>query len=168
MISMVCCRGKRPGESSYSWSIVGIFLFTFILFRVFFEKSRIPVEELRHIWQLCDVTRDGALSLAEFTAAMHLVVLRRNNIPLPATLPQCLHPTVLKRTTLANHMLNPEPAEADLLHLDEDEEDNTDNTIVGMNTGMSLTGNSTSSARMLNENAAMNLSTLSASSQVCF
>ncbi|XP_061396146.1 ralBP1-associated Eps domain-containing protein 1 [Musca vetustissima] len=133
--------------------------------RVFFEKSRIPVEELRHIWQLCDVTRDGALSLAEFTAAMHLVVLRRNNIPLPATLPQCLHPTVLQRTTLANHMLTQEPAEADLLHLDEDEEDNTDNTIVGMNTGMSLTGNSVNSVRILNENAVMNMSTLSASSQ---
>ncbi|XP_073824970.1 RALBP1 associated Eps domain containing isoform X2 [Musca autumnalis] len=133
--------------------------------RVFFEKSRIPVEELRHIWQLCDVTRDGALSLAEFTAAMHLVVLRRNNIPLPATLPHCLHPTVLQRTTLANHMMTQEPAEADLLHLDEDEDDNTDNTIVGMNTGMSLTGNSANSVRMLNENTVMNMSTLSASSQ---
>lgn len=27
--------------------------------KIFFEKSRIPVEELRHIWQLCDVTKDG-------------------------------------------------------------------------------------------------------------
>lgn len=63
--------------------------------RVFFEKSRIPVEELRHIWELCDVSKDGALSLAEFTAAMHLVVLRRNNIPLPKVLPTCLHPNML-------------------------------------------------------------------------
>lgn len=61
--------------------------------RVFFEKSRIPVEELRHVWKLCDVTKDGALSEAEFMAAMHLVVLRRNNIPLPLRLPKCLQAT---------------------------------------------------------------------------
>ena len=83
--------------------------------RVFFEKSRIPVEELRHIWQLCDVTRDGALSLDEFTAAMHLVVLRRNNIPLPAILPSCLMPSGIVQTAVI-----PGPAEADLLHLDDD------------------------------------------------
>uniref|UniRef100_A0A182Q9B6 EF-hand domain-containing protein n=1 Tax=Anopheles farauti TaxID=69004 RepID=A0A182Q9B6_9DIPT len=68
--------------------------------RVFFEKSRIPIDELRHIWQMCDVTRDGALNLAEFTAAMHLVVLRRNNIPVPATLPPCLMPTLLQHSLL--------------------------------------------------------------------
>lgn len=79
----------------------------------FFEKSRIPVEELRHIWQLCDVTKDGALSLDEFTAAMHLVVLRRNNIPLPPILPACLMPTIRRLDII-------QPAEADLLHLDDD------------------------------------------------
>ncbi|XP_055544652.1 ralBP1-associated Eps domain-containing protein 1 [Wyeomyia smithii] len=68
--------------------------------RVFFEKSRIPIEELRHIWQMCDVTRDGALNLAEFTAAMHLVVLRRNNIPVPSTLPGCLMPSLLQNSLL--------------------------------------------------------------------
>lgn len=31
--------------------------------RMFFEKSRLPVQELRKIWQLADVTKDGALSL---------------------------------------------------------------------------------------------------------
>lgn len=81
--------------------------------KVFFEKSRIPVEELRHIWQLCDTTKDGALSLPEFAAAMHLVVLRRNNIPLPPILPPCLIPN--------NKLLDiAQPAEADLLHLDDD------------------------------------------------
>ncbi|XP_058445856.1 ralBP1-associated Eps domain-containing protein 2 [Malaya genurostris] len=69
--------------------------------RVFFEKSRIPIEELRHIWQMCDVTRDGALNLAEFTAAMHLVVLRRNNIPVPAALPACLMPNLLQSSLLS-------------------------------------------------------------------
>ncbi|XP_065093594.1 ralBP1-associated Eps domain-containing protein 2 [Ochlerotatus camptorhynchus] len=68
------------------------------LARVFFEKSRIPIEELRHIWQMCDVTRDGALNLAEFTAAMHLVVLRRNNIPVPTSLPPCLMPSLLQHS----------------------------------------------------------------------
>lgn len=61
--------------------------------RMFFEKSRLPVHELRKIWQLADVTKDGALSLQEFSAAMHLVVLRRNHIELPTTLPPQLQPT---------------------------------------------------------------------------
>ncbi|XP_053691509.1 ralBP1-associated Eps domain-containing protein 2 [Sabethes cyaneus] len=123
--------------------------------RVFFEKSRIPIEELRHIWQMCDVTRDGALNLAEFTAAMHLVVLRRNNIPVPSTLPACLMPSLLQSSLLSganNGNQNQQsssmtggsstgaigtesgniadrerigPEEADLLHLESD--DNTDN-----------------------------------------
>lgn len=83
---------------------------------MFFEKSRIPVEELRHIWQLCDVTKDGALSLPEFAAAMHLVVARRNNIPLPPILPECLIPNNKFFDTCQP------PAEADLLHLDDDRE----------------------------------------------
>lgn len=58
--------------------------------RTFFEKSRLPVAELRRIWQLADVTRDGALSLPEFYVAMHLVVLRRNHVPLPDALPATL------------------------------------------------------------------------------
>lgn len=93
--------------------------------KVFFEKSRIPVEELRHIWQLCDVTKDGALSLPEFAAAMHLVVVRRNNIPLPPILPECLIPT--------NKFVDScQPAEADLLHLDDDKDQ--PDSIVNSNT----------------------------------
>ena len=45
-----------------------------------------------HCRQLADVTKDGALSLEEFNTAMHLVVLRRNNIDLPDTLPPSLVP----------------------------------------------------------------------------
>uniref|UniRef100_A0A0A9XAB7 RalBP1-associated Eps domain-containing protein 1 n=1 Tax=Lygus hesperus TaxID=30085 RepID=A0A0A9XAB7_LYGHE len=60
--------------------------------RSFFEKSRLPVIELRKIWQLADVTKDGALSLDEFNIAMHLVVCRRNHIPLPDVLPLSLLP----------------------------------------------------------------------------
>ncbi|KAH8276395.1 hypothetical protein KR018_000284 [Drosophila ironensis] len=132
--------------------------------RVFFEKSRIPVEELRHIWQLCDVTRDGALSLSEFTAAMHLVVLRRNNIPLPTSLPHCLHPNVLQAAASGDNCssssvsLPQEPPEADLLHLNDDDEadDHTDNTIIAGN----LSGGSSSKNKNI-----MNLSIISTSSQ---
>ncbi|KAK7591326.1 hypothetical protein V9T40_002939 [Parthenolecanium corni] len=62
--------------------------------RTYFEKSKLPVEELRKIWQLSDITRDGALSLAEFKIAMHLVVLKRNGIALPNALPPSLVYTV--------------------------------------------------------------------------
>lgn len=62
--------------------------------RRFFEKSRLSVHELRKIWQLADVTKDGALSLEEFKTAMHLVVLRRNNIDLPDKLPPSLIPSM--------------------------------------------------------------------------
>ncbi|CAL4095964.1 unnamed protein product, partial [Meganyctiphanes norvegica] len=63
----------------------------------FFEKSKLPVTELSKIWQLADISRDGALSLEEFFIAMHLVVLRRNNIALPDTLPDNLLPSAIKR-----------------------------------------------------------------------
>ncbi|XP_052853271.1 ralBP1-associated Eps domain-containing protein 2 isoform X1 [Drosophila gunungcola] len=139
--------------------------------RVFFEKSRIPVEELRHIWQLCDVTRDGALSLSEFTAAMHLVVLRRNNIPLPTSLPHCLHPNVLKAAVASSGQgvsssssaaLPQEPPEADLLHLnDDDEDDHTDNTIIAGN----LSGGSKPRPNVPSDKNIMNLSSISTSSQ---
>lgn len=96
--------------------------------RVFFEKSRIPVEELRHIWQLCDVTRDGALDVSEFTAAMHLVVLRRNNIPIPSTLPTCLQPPFLHKLLGLPEQKQP-PAEGDLLNLESD--DNQESSVSG-------------------------------------
>ncbi|XP_055850840.1 ralBP1-associated Eps domain-containing protein 1 isoform X2 [Episyrphus balteatus] len=136
--------------------------------RVFFEKSQIPVKELRHIWQLCDVTRDGALSLAEFTAAMHLVVLRRHNLPLPAVLPACLHPNMLvqanqSQTTIAD------PPEADLLHLnDDDEDDNTDNTIKQVVAPTAATSTIDPDLKRVpsrSEKNPMNISTLSTSSQ---
>jgi hypothetical protein len=50
----------------------------------FFEKSKLPLSELREIWQLADVTRDGCLDLTEFKMAMHLVVLRRHGLPIPS------------------------------------------------------------------------------------
>lgn len=65
------------------------------------------------------MTRDGALDLAEFTAAMHLVVLRRNNIPIPPSLPACLQPDLLyKSLGLPQKETS---AEADLLQLESDD-----------------------------------------------
>ncbi|CAG7731911.1 unnamed protein product [Allacma fusca] len=52
--------------------------------KVFFEKSKLPHAELREIWQLSDVTRDGCLDLNEFKTAMHLVVLRRHGLLIPS------------------------------------------------------------------------------------
>ena len=67
---------------------------------------------------MCDVTRDGALDLAEFTAAMHLVVLRRNNIPIPSSLPACLQPKLLQK---ALGYAGSHAREVDLLHLESDD-----------------------------------------------
>ncbi|XP_055919547.1 ralBP1-associated Eps domain-containing protein 2 isoform X2 [Eupeodes corollae] len=146
--------------------------------RVFFEKSQIPVKELRHIWQLCDVTRDGALSLAEFTAAMHLVVLRRHNLPLPAVLPACLHPNMLvvqgnqsQTSTTTTTTAIAEPPEADLLHLnDDDEDDNTDTTIKQVVAPIAAATSTSIDPDLKrvpsrSEKNAMNMSTLSTSSQ---
>ncbi|XP_053980393.1 ralBP1-associated Eps domain-containing protein 2 isoform X3 [Hylaeus anthracinus] len=55
--------------------------------RTFFRMSGLPRRELSHIWRLADITKDGALNLEEFFVAMHLAVLRRNRVPLPALLP---------------------------------------------------------------------------------
>lgn len=58
----------------------------------FFERSKLPLNELSKIWELSDVTKDGALSFAEFCTAMHLVVLRVRNFDLPNELPAKLQP----------------------------------------------------------------------------
>ncbi|CAB4058588.1 REPS [Lepeophtheirus salmonis] len=70
------------------------------LAKEFFEKSRLPIMELRQIWQLSDVSKDGCLSLEEFLTAMHLVVLRRNEIDLPEELPSCLQPLEIRQKLL--------------------------------------------------------------------
>ncbi|NXV46627.1 REPS2 protein, partial [Uria aalge] len=62
----------------------------------FFTKSKLPIPELSHIWELSDVDCDGALTLPEFCAAFHLVVARKNGYQLPETLPETLQPEYLQ------------------------------------------------------------------------
>ncbi|KAF4797898.1 RalBP1-associated Eps domain-containing protein 2 [Turdus rufiventris] len=66
----------------------------------FFTKSKLPIPELSHIWELSDVDCDGALTLPEFCTAFHLVVARKNGYQLPETLPETLLPEYLQAACL--------------------------------------------------------------------
>nr|XP_045015299.1 ralBP1-associated Eps domain-containing protein 1 isoform X4 [Jaculus jaculus] len=61
----------------------------------FFTKSKLPILELSHIWELSDFDKDGALALDEFCAAFHLVVARKNGYDLPEKLPESLMPKLI-------------------------------------------------------------------------
>ncbi|XP_030429789.1 ralBP1-associated Eps domain-containing protein 2 isoform X12 [Gopherus evgoodei] len=66
----------------------------------FFTKSKLPIPELSHVWELSDVDCDGALTLPEFCAAFHLIVARKNGYPLPDMLPETLLPDYLQPASL--------------------------------------------------------------------
>ncbi|KAG8451736.1 hypothetical protein GDO86_003797 [Hymenochirus boettgeri] len=66
----------------------------------FFTKSKLPISELSHIWDLSDVDCDGSLTLAEFCTAFHLIVARKNGYDVPETLPQTLLPDNIQTVSL--------------------------------------------------------------------
>lgn len=57
--------------------------------------------------ELSDVDADGQLTLSEFSVAMHLVVLRRNNVLLPTQLPETL---LREATSSALSAVHPRPS----------------------------------------------------------
>lgn len=56
------------------------------------ERSNLPVDTLRRVWQLSDVDKDGQLDADEFALAMHLVRLNVGGQALPDALPADLVP----------------------------------------------------------------------------
>ncbi|XP_062306853.1 ralBP1-associated Eps domain-containing protein 2 [Osmerus eperlanus] len=82
----------------------------------FFTKSKLPIPELSHIWELSDVDRDGALTFSEFCTAFHLIVARKNGYALPETLPPTLHPPTLHPPTLHPPTLHPPTLHPPTLH----------------------------------------------------
>ncbi|XP_006892466.1 PREDICTED: ralBP1-associated Eps domain-containing protein 2 isoform X2 [Elephantulus edwardii] len=80
-------RSLQPDPSSFISGSVA---------KNFFTKSKLSIPELSYIWELSDADCDGALTLAEFCAAFHLIVARKNGYPLPEGLPPTLQPEYLQ------------------------------------------------------------------------
>ncbi|KAJ8900791.1 hypothetical protein NDN08_000091 [Rhodosorus marinus] len=60
-----------------------------------FNKSGLPRQLLRQVWNLCDVTADGRLDVHEFKNAVHLIKLLREKRIRPDALPTKLDPSGL-------------------------------------------------------------------------
>jgi hypothetical protein len=58
----------------------------------FFSKSGLPSPVLAAVWNLADLTKDGALDREEFAIAMQLSRRARKGVALPAELPRSLVP----------------------------------------------------------------------------
>ncbi|GMR60150.1 hypothetical protein PMAYCL1PPCAC_30345, partial [Pristionchus mayeri] len=59
----------------------------------FFRKSHLENEVLSRVWAMADVNADGWLDLAEFSVAMHLIVLHlKGGLEVPECLPTHLRP----------------------------------------------------------------------------
>ena len=56
------------------------------------ERSNLPVDVLRQVWNLSDIDRDGNLDQDEFAVAMHLARESTSGRTLPAALPPNLIP----------------------------------------------------------------------------
>ncbi|CAD8108936.1 unnamed protein product [Paramecium sonneborni] len=59
--------------------------------RALFSKSGLNLEQLKELWNLCDIGEKGYLNKGEFIVALHLVLLcSRQKYPLPITLTDSL------------------------------------------------------------------------------
>lgn len=56
----------------------------------FLLLSKLPPQDLGHIWALSDTDSDGKLNVNEFSIACKLISLRLKNIPIPNALPSTL------------------------------------------------------------------------------
>lgn len=63
--------------------------------KAFFEKSALSTTDLSHIWHLSDYDNEGCLNVDKWCVAMHLTILRRNQVDLPTTLPASLFATAV-------------------------------------------------------------------------
>ena len=61
------------------------------------ERSNLPVDVLRQVWNLSDIDKDGCLDADEFAVAMHLARDSTNGKQLPASLPYELIPPSKRR-----------------------------------------------------------------------
>ena len=61
------------------------------------ERSNLPVDVLRQVWNLSDIDKDGCLDADEFAVAMHLARDSTNGKQLPANLPYELIPPSKRR-----------------------------------------------------------------------
>eukprot|EP00118_Oscarella_pearsei_P009682 m.56512 g.56512 ORF g.56512 m.56512 type:complete len:1036 (+) comp34606_c0_seq2:571-3678(+) len=64
--------------------------------RELFVQSKLPQDDLSHIWRLSDFDGDGQLNVGEFTVAMHLIVARISGRELPKGLPSSIKPCTAK------------------------------------------------------------------------
>jgi hypothetical protein len=65
--------------------------------RPILERSGLPVDTLRQVWNLSDIDRDGQLDSDEFAVAMHLTRECTTGKAMPATLPPDLIPPSKRR-----------------------------------------------------------------------
>lgn len=82
----------------------------------FFEKSKLSLDDLKNIWSLSDIDCDGNLTVIEFCIAMHLVVLKRNKVPLPNSLPISLSPIKINFLLEKNQLKFEAPLSTDKLN----------------------------------------------------
>ena len=67
----------------------------------FFQRSGAKTDDLRLVWNLSDLDKDGNLNLEEFCIAMHLTVkIVKSGLPVPDVLPACLIPQSSSQSSL--------------------------------------------------------------------